>query len=746
MKGFKLVFTLLFAVHTLLVSASVTFRVIAIDGTPSVVIQYEKYAMNVEQYPVYTVTLNVSAPVNYHYALGDKEESFIRTVDGDTTLNEFFDRPVTILNHPLLPRAYEAYTTKMSKLYDDTFIATVLIDANSNDIDELHKPTNNFKIDATVTYVSPYNIKVFTNAGVKLSGQSTIQNDKLSYKLTGLNDGDKKLFGRSGVKLRAQFIDPSFLREKTYFDMLNAAGCPTSQGKFARLFINKKAIGLFLMTDDFSDNDFLEDVFNDGEKFTVQNHIFKVNANGDLKYKGDSSDYFSPYEYKGETKNVSSLQMAKDLLVPFMKEIADYPNTQKLNFDINAFLRTMAVEYLAYGADNYYMIQGNYFLFKNMANDKWYFIDNDFDHTFGHGEPGKALTSTIENFPKLQDNKDRPLIDALRKVSENDIYFKDAIKRCVETFFNIGAVSKRLSSLIELIKDDVSWDFELSRVSGSSSARNRAYTIENFEREAESLTDNNYPYPLPKWIRDRSTNVASLYNFSIPSSPGEDIEFVIPVYEGNSENVVATRSGSSATSTTVTAATFMSNTSTTISTNGRCGPIYGICPNNLCCSQYGYCDNSPDHCGIGCQSDFGRCNSSNANPTKPVTTTTIVTETTMVATIINTNSSSDLKISFDQCGDGVGICGDGLCCSKHGWCGSTSEYCGAGCQSEFGQCDSDTTTATITTTTIENSTKGRCGSTFGECPDNLCCSQYGYCGDSIDHCGTGCQLSFGRCL
>jgi len=74
--------------------------------------------MNVEQYPVYTVTLNVSAPVNYHYALGDKEESFTRTVDGDTTLNEFFDRPVTILNHPLLPRAYEAYTTKMSKLYD----------------------------------------------------------------------------------------------------------------------------------------------------------------------------------------------------------------------------------------------------------------------------------------------------------------------------------------------------------------------------------------------------------------------------------------------------------------------------------------------------------------------------------------------------------------------------------------------------------------------------------------------------
>ncbi|KAJ4388434.1 hypothetical protein N0V85_007557 [Neurospora sp. IMI 360204] len=31
-------------------------------------------------------------------------------------------------------------------------------------------------------------------------------------------------------------------------------------------------------------------------------------------------------------------------------------------------------------------------------------------------------------------------------------------------------------------------------------------------------------------------------------------------------------------------------------------------------------------------------------------------------------------------------------------------------------------------------TTGRCGANYGRCPDNLCCSDYGYCGDSIDHC------------
>jgi len=28
---------------------------------------------------------------------------------------------------------------------------------------------------------------------------------------------------------------------------------------------------------------------------------------------------------------------------------------------------------------------------------------------------------------------------------------------------------------------------------------------------------------------------------------------------------------------------------------------------------------------------------------------------------------------------------------------------------------------------------------------NTCCSQYGWCGDTSDHCGTGCQCAYGRC-
>ncbi|KAK5991535.1 Chitin deacetylase [Cladobotryum mycophilum] len=45
---------------------------------------------------------------------------------------------------------------------------------------------------------------------------------------------------------------------------------------------------------------------------------------------------------------------------------------------------------------------------------------------------------------------------------------------------------------------------------------------------------------------------------------------------------------------------------------------------------------------------------------------------------------------------------------------------------------------------------GRCGSSFGGAtcavePGATCCSQYGWCGNTVDHCGTGCQQKYGTC-
>jgi len=63
----------------------------------------------------------------------------------------------------------------------------------------------------------------------------------------------------------------------------------------------------------------------------------------------------------------------------------------------------------------------------------------------------------------------------------------------------------------------------------------------------------------------------------------------------------------SKTTTRKTTTSVSSKTNYPISTNGKCGPNYGICPGSYCCSKYGYCGTDNDYCGNGCQSEFGRC-------------------------------------------------------------------------------------------------------------------------------------------
>ncbi|OUM58955.1 carbohydrate-binding module family 18 protein [Piromyces sp. E2] len=52
----------------------------------------------------------------------------------------------------------------------------------------------------------------------------------------------------------------------------------------------------------------------------------------------------------------------------------------------------------------------------------------------------------------------------------------------------------------------------------------------------------------------------------------------------------------------------------------RCGPGYGHCDGNDCCSKYNWCGTSNEHCLIsnGCQSEFGACRGSNSNSSNKV--------------------------------------------------------------------------------------------------------------------------------
>ncbi|KAF2828608.1 hypothetical protein CC86DRAFT_346982 [Ophiobolus disseminans] len=124
---------------------------------------------------------------------------------------------------------------------------------------------------------------------------------------------------------------------------------------------------------------------------------------------------------------------------------------------------------------------------------------------------------------------------------------------------------------------------------------------------------------------------------------------------------------------------------------------------------------------------------------------------------VSPQGSPPVSISPDQrCGAKFGsTCKGSLwgqCCSQWGYCGITKEHCDDKCQPEFGNCDAyafGNKSAPVPTPPLKVSPDGACGAKAGlTCTgygDESCCSSYNFCGSTKNHCGKGCQSSFGKC-
>ncbi|AEO61242.1 carbohydrate-binding module family 18 protein [Thermothelomyces thermophilus ATCC 42464] len=225
---------------------------------------------------------------------------------------------------------------------------------------------------------------------------------------------------------------------------------------------------------------------------------------------------------------------------------------------------------------------------------------------------------------------------------------------------------------------------------------------------------------------------------------------------------------------------------------GQCGPEYGRCPGDLCCSEYGFCGDSIDHCHplFRCQPDYGTCGwprdppaTSTSSSTPPASSSSSTStsqqppSTTSSSTITSIPSSTStssgptptgpLEVTKDgRCGNNTICVGNpnfGPCCSQFFWCGSSEEYCGAGCQSQFGACmgvpgipgeppnnittsstTSSSTTATATSTTVTSSSSTTSTSSSPPAftlPPGQVSSTDGRCGNNVNCLGS----QFGRC-
>lgn len=216
--------------------------------------------------------------------------------------------------------------------------------------------------------------------GVRLKGQSSwqIPSDKKSIKIDFDEYLDQKFDGLDKLNLNNGFSDPTFLREKLFYEHCNAIGLPAPRTNFAVVYINNIYFGLYTVVEEV-EKTFLKERFsnNDG-------NLYKGDPAGDLAYYGETaSDYNNMYSVETNKENHDWTDLITLIKKINLSEDTSFENEVTSAMYVPNFLKYWAALSLFSSYDSYLGSAHNYFLYNDPVSGKFHWIPWDCNESFG---------------------------------------------------------------------------------------------------------------------------------------------------------------------------------------------------------------------------------------------------------------------------------------------------------------------------------------------------------------------------
>ena len=215
--------------------------------------------------------------------------------------------------------------------------------------------------------------ETLTDVGLRLKGRGVFQGFEkrpgLSLKFNEFSPG-QKWRGQTKVLLDNAAHDPSYLCETLGGQLFREAGVPAARCTFARLEINGKDCGLFVVVE-AANRDFLSTAF----KKSKGNLYEGSNADIDEKLEKDSGD---------ATTDQSDLKA----LAAAVKEADPAQRGIKLSalLDVGRFITFAACEVFLNHRDGYCLDRNNYRIYHDPASGQLVFLPHSLDHLLAHAD------------------------------------------------------------------------------------------------------------------------------------------------------------------------------------------------------------------------------------------------------------------------------------------------------------------------------------------------------------------------
>jgi hypothetical protein len=305
---------------------------------------------------------------------------------------------------------------------------------------------------ATLTYDG----EVLPQVAVRFKGNSSLNSvammgsERFSFKVdTDEYVAGQKLFGIDKLNLNNGFKDPSYLRERLATDLLRAHGVPASRTTYARLTLSGELHGLYLVVEQV-DKDFLREHFPDDS-----GNLYKPEMpDGELRWRGNDIALYPKMELKTneDAPDHTALLHFLDVLNNGGAALADV-------FEIESFLRFLAVNTALVNLDSYAGMGHNFYLYQDLTTGRFVHVPWDTNEAFGNFTCNKLpddLLGLAHEAPICGDPTRRPLIMKILAVPEHLALYQQYLAEVIATL--PADVAAAVDAVAPMIRPDVAAD------------------------------------------------------------------------------------------------------------------------------------------------------------------------------------------------------------------------------------------------------------------------------------------------
>ncbi len=312
----------------------------------------------------------------------------------------------------------QAYLPSDGLIFSDTAIPRIDILINTDSLAAIYLPVNanSYHEYPAIFIFSTGSIRdTIPDIGFRLRGNTSRNSAKKSFKVSfNTFQRGRKYHGLEKLNLNGEHNDPSIIRSKLCWDLYREMGVPASRSNHVRVFINGNYMGLYINVEHV-DEQFV------GQRYGNKNgNLFKCTWPSDLTYISNNPDDYKVnghYELKTNLVADDYSDLAHFIEILNHTPIQDLPCALEKIFDVDVYLRALAIDIFSGNWDGPAYNKNNFYLYHNTRTGQFEYIPYDLDNTFGVDWFGIDW-ATRDIYQWSPGNEPRPIYDRILQVPE----------------------------------------------------------------------------------------------------------------------------------------------------------------------------------------------------------------------------------------------------------------------------------------------------------------------------------------